>query len=125
MGTGETMKNIVLDDRKAFFIDLDGTLVFHNYDPENIDDEYLPGVIDYLFSIKDQYLVLTTARSYTHTYKILDELSETFGIHFSKVLCDLPIGERYLINDYKGTTIKAFSINVKRNKGLECLNQQS
>ena len=57
------MKNINNDKRKTYFIDIDGTLVKHNYDPENIPEEFLPGALDFLKSISSECVILTTSRS--------------------------------------------------------------
>jgi hydroxymethylpyrimidine pyrophosphatase-like HAD family hydrolase len=109
----------------TIFIDLDGTIVKHNYDPENIDDIILPGVIEILqtYMYLDCDLILTTARSLKHCRKIIKKLSKEYEIEFSNIITDLSAGIRILINDNKELEKnKAICINVERDKGFKDAN---
>jgi len=108
----------------TIFIDLDGTLVVHNYTPNIIEDELLPGSVAKLKEWqKNNCIVLTTARSYQNTKRFLDSLSETHNFKFNFIICDLPTGKRILINDMRENgVLKADSFNLVRDKGIsECL----
>lgn len=113
------MPNIKDDDRVTIFIDLDGTLVRHNYSPDLIMEMILPGY-QYLIENRDKfYLVLTTARSEELASSAIAMLKGA-GLIFDVILYDLPTGSRHLINDYKDEfKPKAFVYNVLRNEGIE------
>lgn len=105
---------------KTLFIDLDGTLVHHNYTPFEVDDVFLPGAIAFLQEAKksDCYCVLTTNRSHLAAEKTLHRLRSEFDFEFDRTLFDLPVGIRVLINDTKDTEVRAIAIPVQRNVGL-------
>jgi hypothetical protein len=117
---GNKMKNDCKLKVPTIFVDLDGTLVKHNYDPENIPDEFLPGARDTLLSWleKGYAVVLVTARSFVHTRQWLFKLANE-QISFTQVVCNLPAGKRILINDSKDGQDTAFSYVVKRDKGWQ------
>jgi hydroxymethylpyrimidine pyrophosphatase-like HAD family hydrolase len=111
--------NINDDSRDVIFIDLDGTLVKHNYNPSQYPENYLSGTLQYLIKNKDKAIILTTSRRYAHIKKIIDFLTIN-GILIHNVLCDLPTGKRILINDHKSDSEeKAIAINVIRDIGIE------
>jgi len=112
-------KNINKRTNPLFFVDLDGTIVEHNYDPENTMEKIIPCSINVLRSLTNYgvELCLTTARSKEHTEQILYVLENYHDLPFKYCLTDLPSGSRYLVNDFV-TNKKAFAINVKRNEGL-------
>lgn len=109
--------NIKDDDREVIFIDLDGTLVIHNYDPEHIDEKLIKKTVEFLDEHKDAYIVLTTSRSLENVQKAIEYLYNE-GIHFDDMIYDLPTGKRILVNDHKkGSEDKAFAINLERDRG--------
>jgi hypothetical protein len=103
---------------KSFFIDIDGTIVKHRYDPEE-RDVFLDGAIEFLKSIRGERIILTTARQANDCKEVLTMLAKE-GIIVYKLISGLPTGPRYLINDYKDINEqKAFAINLKRDRGFD------
>jgi hypothetical protein len=41
------------------------------------------------------------------------------GIIFDQVICDLPVGPRFLVNDSKGKEVRAVAIALDRDSGIE------
>ena len=114
------MKNITSNYNNTLFVDLDGSLVIHNYDPENVKDIIIESIFDFIKEQQEEgaYLILTTARIPKHCTYILSLLKKR-GIVFDQHIYNLPAGKRYLINDRKPTTEeKAIAINLIRNKGF-------
>lgn len=111
----------MLGKNKSIFVDLDGTIVIHNYNPEEIEDIFIPDVVEYLKEeIKSgSILILTTARPPEHCIKIIEKL-KSLGITFEHCVFNLSTGKRILINDKKQIDgeDKALAINVLRNKGF-------
>lgn len=107
------------------FIDLDGTLVKHVPVPseKGEDIELLEGSVEKLQKWKKQgyLIVLCTARQFNKTFGILNRL-ERLGIVFDQVICDLPVGPRYLINDSKNDETRAFAVPLKRDSGVRFVN---
>lgn len=111
------MLNKKSDDRKTIFVDLDGTLVRHNLDPENIPDELLPGY-EKLFDKNKYFVVLTTARVWKHCIEIVTWLKNR-GYIFDAIICNLPTGHRILVNDFRNyDEDRAFGFTIPRNKGI-------
>jgi len=106
----------------TIFCDLDGTLIKHVPVPPEVgeDIEIIDGSVEKVkeFKEKGYYLVLTTSRPYHKIFGILGKL-KFLGIEFDQVICDLPLGARYLINDSKNEEIRAISHPLKRNEGLK------
>ena len=103
---------------KTWIFDLDGTLVEHNGYIHG-GDKLLPGIKEFWESIPDTdfILILTSRKSdekcQTETFLINN------NIRFNKIIFDLPMGERILINDDKPSGLPmAFSVRRKRNEGL-------
>ena len=103
---------------KTWIFDLDGTIVEHNGYLHG-EDKLLPGVKEFWESIPyTDYILILTSRS-----KEVKEKTETFLkanlLRFNKIIFDMPMGERVLINDDKpsGLTM-AYSVRRKRNEGL-------
>lgn len=115
------MKNITSNYNDTLFVDLDGSLIIHNYSPEEIDDIIIESIFNYIKREQQNgaYLILTTARKPEHCTKILSTL-EKRGLVFNHHIFNLPAGKRYLINDRKpNTEKKAIAINLIRNRGFE------
>lgn len=110
---------IYLED-ETYFLDMDGTLVKHNYTPLEVQDEYLPGTIEFLTKLKKAncYCVLTTGRSEEECKYILNKFKEDIGFIFDKALYLLPVGVRVLVNDNKYPyQNKAVAICLERDAG--------
>ncbi len=105
----------------TIFCDLDGTLIKHVPVPseDGAEIEILPGSSEKLreFRARGYYIILTTSRSYAKTFTILEKLKAE-GLEFDQVICDLPIGPRYLINDSKGDECRAFAFALVRDQGI-------
>ena len=106
---------------KTIFIDLDGTLVFHNYEPLVQDDVFLPGAIDFLIRCMqlNYFCILTTNRSKEKSHQVLEHLHVKYNFKFDLEIFDLPVGIRLLINDNKNDEVRAIAIPVVRNFGLK------
>jgi hydroxymethylpyrimidine pyrophosphatase-like HAD family hydrolase len=113
--------NINKPDKDTLFLDIDGTLVAHNYSPEEQEDVILPGVRGFLDANRDKVVVIVTGRSPQEAQKALDTLSRE-GCYLGNVkyiLSDMPTGTRILINDTNEIeNPKAVSINLLRNTGF-------
>lgn len=105
-------------DRETIFVDLDGTLVLFNLDPEHCTDKLIHKTMSYLIRKKAEghWIVCTTARNEYHTYLAIKNAGIPLDF-FNRIICDLPMGKRTLINDYKdGHPFAAVAINLKRNE---------
>ena len=127
--------------RKTWFIDLDGTLLKHKTDieldnvikkdPRNSykSEELLEGVKDFFKIIKDDCIVITTARDECHRSHTISAL-HYLEIKYDKIIFGIGSAERIVLNDIKPigdieNTIElntAFSYNLKRDGGLNQLN---
>lgn len=116
---------------KAYFIDIDGTIVPNLTIKEleeyinipNYIQELLPGVKQFFDKLnKNDVIIFTTARN--SKYKSLTERTLQYHrINYSKLIMDLPQGQRYLINDTPNMLYqKAISINLLRNSGMGDVN---
>jgi beta-phosphoglucomutase-like phosphatase (HAD superfamily) len=108
---------------KTYFIDMDGTLVKHNYHPREIPDIILPGVVEFLLKLRSNgcYCILTTSRSELECKSILLRFKFEHSFEFDRHIYGLPSNIRVLINDNKNGLIKALAIAVDRDSGLEGL----
>ena len=126
---------------KTWFIDIDGTIVKHMYN-EDIDfaidslgeeshtlEIPLEKSVRFLNELpKEDTVVLTTARDGKHK-EHTERMLKYLGVRYDRIMFDLRAGPRYLINDIKpvGTAGNAapintaYSLNVKRDEGIECL----
>ena len=111
---------------KTYFIDIDGTL-FKHMTAEELDavyltdhiSEILPNVAKYFAEISaTDYIVITTARPIKYYEYTVRNLSH-HKLRFTKLLMDLGMGPRVLINDITDPCdLKALSHNVIRDHGL-------
>lgn len=107
-----------MNNRGTMFIDLDGTIVKHNYEAGCAQDKFLPGAIDKLIEWSDLYdLVITTARSERECEHVRVSLMMK-KIFIKQWIYNLNTGCRILINDEKDEHIKARAIRIKRDEGL-------
>lgn len=100
---------------KTWVFDLDGTLLKHNgYKIDGIDT-VLPGVLEYLATIPDEdYIVIFTSRTDEYRQATLDFLADK-GIRYNKILFNMPMGERIIVNDRKPSGLDmSVAINIDR-----------
>jgi len=86
------------------FCNLDGTIIKHVPIPsENGNDiEFVKESVEKLKKLRKEgyYLIMTTSRPYSKVFGVLERLKSK-DIYFDQIICDLPVGPRYLINDSK------------------------
>ena len=107
--------------RKTWIFDVDGTLVEHN-GYKTGGDRLLPGVKEFFDSIPaEDFILLLTARDTEVRGQTIEFLNRE-GIRFDKIIFDVPVGERILINDDKPSGLPmSFSLRRVRNQGLSDL----
>lgn len=116
--------------RKCFFIDIDGTILEHIQDFENITKyrtlPALPGAREKTveWHCKGHQIILTTARPES-LREITEEQLHNAGVIYDMLLMGIGSGPRILINDIAiAGTEKAIAYNVKRNiDGLQHINE--
>jgi len=103
----------------TWFIDLDGTILKHEGLWEDGLDSLLPGVQDFWNAIPaDDCIILTTGRNSYYAEQTLQALKK-FNLRYDKIIFDLPVGERIVVNDIKPTGLHtAVAWNVVRNRGF-------
>ena len=104
----------------TWLIDLDGTLVKHNYYLSNKNDLFLNGARSFLKKIpKNDTIIFLTSRKKKFKKSTITFLLKN-KIRYNYIIFDLPFGERILINDIKPKkNLKtAISINLKRDFGF-------
>jgi hypothetical protein len=106
--------------RKTWILDLDGTILVHN-GYRNSRDSVLPGVKEFLEKIKEDFIIIITARDQSQREKTESFLTES-SIRYNEIIFGAPVGERILLNDDKPSgLITAHAISLKRDAGLEDL----
>ncbi len=105
---------------KTWFIDFDGTLCQHGLYYHNGRDEILPNIKEFFAQIPpDDVIIITTARESEIKQSIIDFMA-FHQLRYNQIICDLPIGERILINDNKQQgLVTAYSIALSRNMGID------
>lgn len=110
-------------DRKTYFFDIDGTLVFHKDNLSEMirgDMDVLDGTVETLLTLRSNghYIVLTTARPEGVREATVRQLHDA-GIFFDQLIMGLPTGPRILVNDKKPDGLHtAHSVNLERDKGI-------
>lgn len=104
----------------TWFFDFDGTIVKHNGLFDDGHDTLLPGVKELWKKIPyDDKIIIVTARR-TMWYSDIEKFMKDNYLRYDMLLCDMPQGERIMINDIKPKGLKtAIAWNVDRNKGFE------
>jgi uridine kinase len=109
----------------TIFCDLDGTLIKHVPIPSETGEEIeiLEGSQEKLkeFKEKGYYLILTTSRMYAKVFRIIEKLKND-KLNFDQIICDLPVGPRFLINDNKGNECRACAFALERDQGIKGIN---
>lgn len=106
--------------KETIFVDLDGTLILFNLEPERVTDRIIMSTMKYLIKKKAEghCIVCTTARSYKHTMMAIVNAGIPLDF-FDHILYDLPMGKRILINDTKDiNTPSADAMVLERDKGM-------
>lgn len=104
----------------TWLIDLDGTIVKHNYYLSNNKDLFLKGVRVFLKKIpKNDVIIFLTSRKKKFKKSTISFLLKN-KVRFNSIIFDLPFGERILMNDIKpkNKLKTAMSINLIRDRGL-------
>ena len=100
---------------KAVLFDLDGTIVRHNGYKIDGEDSLLQGAKEYIERIPgEDRIVILTSRTDEYKESTLRFL-KTHGIRFDRILFNMPMGERIVVNDRKPSGIDmAYAINLDR-----------
>ncbi len=99
---------------KTWILDVDGTIVSHN-GHKNGGDTLLDGVKEFFETLSPKdVVILLTAREAEHLEKLKIFLKEN-SIRYDHLICDMPFGERILVNDRKPSGLDcAHAINKDR-----------
>ena len=110
----------MIEHPKTFFIDIDGTLLYHVDDFSKILEDDLPSLPDAAEKIgkwhcQGHTIIITTGRTESMRGITIKQLDNA-GIVYDQLVMGLTIGVRVLINDYvPDTHCKAEARNVRRN----------
>ncbi len=105
---------------KTWILDVDGTLVKHNGYKIDGYDTLLDGVNEFFenLSVEDK-VVLLTARKGEYLKDLKAFLKEN-NIRYDNLICDMPMGERILVNDNKPSGLNcAYAINKNRDEKFD------
>ena len=105
---------------KTWILDVDGTIVKHNGHKIDGFDTLLPGVKEFFENLSPQdKVVLLTAREGVYLEDLKNFLKKN-NLRYDYLLCDMPVGERILVNDAKPSGLKtAFAVNKNRDGRLD------
>lgn len=105
---------------KTWILDLDGTIVKHNGYKIDGKDSLLPGISDFLQSIRAEDMVIFVTSRSTKYAKRTEKFLRENDIHFDHIIYDAPYGERILVNDCKSSGLKtAYAINTFRDQKVD------
>ena len=104
---------------KTWFVDVDGVLVKHN-SHLNGGDRWLDSTLEFLSKISEpDKVIITTSRKQQDIKPLLADF-QSKGIKIHSLICDLPHGERIVVNDNKPSGLRtAFSISLARDDGMQ------
>ena len=104
---------------KTWILDIDGTLVKHNGYLYG-GDVLLDGVRDFFAALSpNDKVILLTARECVYLENLEKLLSDN-NIRYDHIICDMPVGERILVNDVKPSGLKtAYAINKIRDESFQ------
>ena len=98
----------------TWILDVDGTLCVHNGYLTG-EDVLLPGVKELFASIPpEDYILLLTSRKESERNRV-DAFMNRHGLRYDKLLMDMPMGERILVNDDKPSGLPA-SVAVRKKR---------
>lgn len=103
---------------KTWILDVDGTILKHN-GHLNGGDVLLDGVREFFDNLNpEDKVILLTARKQEYLDDLIRFLKSN-NIRYNNLICDIPMGERILVNDEKPSGLKtAYAINKKRDEKL-------
>lgn len=104
---------------KTYILDIDGTILKHNGYKIDGFDTLLDGVREFFKTLKeDDRVILLTARK-SEDIPSLEQFLREHGIIYHALLCDMPFGERILVNDIKPSGLKtAYAYNKGRDSAF-------
>lgn len=104
---------------KTWILDVDGTLLIHNGHLHG-EDVLIDGVREFFDNVDPRdKIILLTARKAEYLEELIKFL-KTNNIRYDNLICDMPMGERILVNDEKPSGLKtAYAVNKKRDEKLE------
>ena len=105
---------------KTWILDVDGTIVKHNgYKLDGVDT-LLEGVKDFFSSIdENDKVIFLTSRTGDYLESLVSFLKKN-NIKYDKIITDVPMGERILVNDRKPSGLQtAYCVNKKRDEKLQ------
>ena len=107
---------------KTWILDLDGTIVKHNGYKLDGEDTFLPGAEAFLKSVppEDRIIFLTSRKA---EYRCMTEkFLREHEIRFEHLICEMPYGERILINDRKPSGLKmTVAVNPERDEFMDVI----
>lgn len=105
----------------TWLIDIDGTIAVHNGYLADGEDTPLENSCAFLRGLpRDDVIILLTSRQEAAREKTENFLKKN-NIRYDKIIFDLPVGERILINDNKPSGLcMAHTIALSRNEGINC-----
>ena len=109
-----------MSDRKTWFLDFDGTLVYQRSHLLETD-RILPGTEEFFKNtvLETDYVVITTGREAEHHDRIRSFM-ELHGLKCDLIVCGLPTGPRIVVNDRKPCgMVTALAISVTRDAGIQ------
>lgn len=115
---------------KTIFCDIDGTLLYHDWDTHMKDPEriLLPGTFEKIkkWDKLGYRIILTTGRKES-TRSVTEQQLKNAGIIYDQLIMGISGSYRVLINDKKpnGKRNTCYAINLERNKGVENLNLET
>jgi hypothetical protein len=99
---------------KTWFIDLDGTVFFHNGYLSNSEEQILDNFIYLYNQIKDDRIIFVSSREEKYREQTENSLNR-YGIKFHLLILGLPHGERIVLNDKKPDGLMtAYSVSFTR-----------
>lgn len=104
---------------KTWIFDLDGTILKHNGYKIDGKDTLLDGAKEYLEHLpKEDKIVIFTSRTEEFREETIRFLHQN-SIRFDKILFNMPMGERIIVNDRKPSGIDmTVAINIDRDHFL-------
>ena len=118
----KTSSQLVLSAlQHTWLIDIDGTIAIHNGYLTDGEDTPIENSCDFLRELPDNdFIILLTSRPES-TRTITEKFLKENQIRYDKIVFELPVGERILINDNKPSGLcMTHSIAIDRNAGINC-----
>lgn len=114
-GEARTEKLVLSTLPKTWIFDLDGTIVKHNGYKIDGHDTLLDGVREYIAALPPEDFVLILTSRTDEYHDITVDFLRKHEIRYNKIIFNMPMGERIVINDRKPSGIDmAVAINIER-----------